>query len=238
MIISSFYVKYVIHKKMDGIKMTTKEIIAKHSNLKKITAADKHLFPDLVKILCTACEGNPLLEFILGNSRRRKIIEYNYFYYMLKSGLKYGHVFCIVDDNNKPYAIGMMVSKSNRLYSLPHQVAAGALRIVFRCGLSVVKRSFQYEHSVGKIRRSKMPTNHLYGYFLAIDPKKQRDAFRSSKFLLEGCKKWAKERGLVFYFETMSKRHQIYYSKHGFNTKGEFSFEKAGITFYAMETKD
>lgn len=216
--------------------MTTREIIDKHPNLVEITDKDTHLYPELVRIFARACRGNPLLEYILGRSGRRPKIERTYFRYMLKSGIKYGKVFAITE-NGKPYAFGMMVSNSNRLYSLPYQIAAGALSLLFGCGIPVILRSLKYEHAVGKIRRKHMPENHLYGYFLAVDPEKQRDAFRSSKFLLEGSTLWAKERGLTFYFETMSKRHQIYYSKHGFDTTGEFDFPKLGITFYSMKAK-
>ena len=215
--------------------MTTNDIIASHSNLVEIKKPDRQLMSGLVGVFARACKGNPLLEFILGNSRRRPSIEKHYFHYMLQSGLKYGKVFALMEDG-KPYALGMMVTDSDRLYSLPHQIAAGALRLLFGCGLPVIARSLQYESAVHKIRRRHMPENHLYGYFLAIDPAKQRDAFRSSKFLIEGCRLWAKERGLVFYFETMSERHQFYYTKHGFDTTGQFSFDKAAITFYAMQS--
>lgn len=216
--------------------MTIKEILDKYPNLREITKNDIHLLPDLISVYSRACKGNPLLEYVLGNSRRRSKIEYHYFKYMLKSGIKYGKVFAIIE-NGKPYAFGMMVSKSNRLYSLPYQIAAGAIPLLFGCGIPFIFRSLKYEHMVGKIRRKHMPKNHLYGYFLAIDPEKQRDAFRSSKFMLESSVLWAKEQGLTFYFETMSKRHQIYYSKHGFDTTGEFDFPKLGITFYAMQAK-
>ena len=216
--------------------MTTQEILKKYPNLVEISSRDKALFPELVKIFSRSCRGNPLLDYILGDSKRRPKIEKTCFRYMLKSGIKYGKVFAIIE-NGKPYAFGMMVSNSNRLYSLPYQIAAGALSMVFGCGIPVILRSFRYEHAVGKIRKKNMPENHLYGYFLAVDPEKQRDAFRSSKFLLEGCRLWAEERDLTFYFETMSKRHQIYYSKHGFDTTGEFDFPKLGITFYSMKAK-
>ncbi|MBN1649624.1 MAG: hypothetical protein JW874_16415 [Spirochaetales bacterium] len=215
--------------------MTTSDIIARHENLVRIENPDREMMRELVRIFARACRGNPLLEYILGPGRRRAQIEKHYFRYMLRSGIKYGHVFALTEDS-KPYAFGMMVSDSNRLYRLPFQLAAGALRLL-GCGLPVIIRSFIYEGAVNKIRRQRLPKNHLYGYFLAVDPEKQRDAFRSAKFLLEGCRLWAKEQDLVFYFETMSKRHQIYYSKHGFRTTGEFQFARAGITFYSMEAK-
>ena len=217
--------------------MTTRQIIEQTPNLREIKETDKELYPDLVRVFQKACKGNPLLEYILGTGRRREKKEFHYFNYMLKSGLKYGTVFALFEDE-KPYGFGMMVADSRRVYSLPYQIAAGALRMVFGCGLGVVARSLIYERSIGKFRRSQLPENHLYGYFLALAPKKQRDDFRSAKFLMDGAVLFSREKNLLFYFECMSRRHQYYYEKHGFLTAGQFEFKRAGITFYSMRAKE
>lgn len=190
-----------------------------------------------VEVMGRSCRGNPLLDFILGTYPGRQRRERHYFAYMVRSGRRYGTVFLLLNSEGRVYGLGMMARDSKRLYSLPWQLAAGALELVWGCGLPTVWRSLVYEQAVGRIRRKMLPENHLYGYFLAIEPGSQRDSFRSARFLMEGCRLWAREQGLTFYFETMSDRHRIYYEKHGFRPSGHFRFEAAGLDFYSMEER-
>jgi len=186
--------------------------------------------PQLSVRINEAFYKNPVFNYIFGTELNQQKIGAVLFQFLIRSGMRCGKVLTYGKNLDN---ILMISEDYQKLYELPHQIAAGGLLIPLRCGFSVMRRSLLFEKRITTLQRSYVPsTPGIYMYLIAVHPINQRKGIGTQ--LIGYCKEYAIRQTKTIHLETMTEENVEYYKRRYFKVKGVIPFPEVNNSLWGM----
>jgi len=168
----------------------------------------------LADVLARAFHDEPNFTYMLPDGERRSKVLPWFFTAAIRAGLRYGKVHTTETTDGG----AVWLSPGKRLTFWP-MLRTGLMALPFKFGWEGSRRSLTLNEQLDQVRNELVPEPHWYLMALGVVPEMQSQGIGSA--LIQPILKRADGEGVPSYLETFSEGALRFYTRHGFEVRGE-----------------
>jgi ribosomal protein S18 acetylase RimI-like enzyme len=176
-------------------------------------------------VVAEAFFEDPLMQIIAPDEKRRKAVGPWFFKGALDAGMRWGHVWCPEDVSGA----AVWFPPGETSLGLGRMLRVGMAALPLKAGLNGTMRFMKAMPVTEKFHKA-VKEPHWYLMAIGVSPSRQGTGVGNA--LLEAGTSRADAAGVPCYLETGTESNVEFYSKRGFEVKGQE--EVLGFTLYGM----
>ena len=184
------------------------------------------------KTLGKAFEGDLLPRYVFPDEKEREKKAGYLFEFLIRYGIHHGEVY---SESENLEGIAVWLDSRKARFSLLQMLQAGIIQLLFKAGLSAIRRIKALSDRCQMKRNQIMPHPHCYLWIIGVSPDSQGKGY-AGRLLRHKLQELDREE-MASYLETQSEKNVSLYRRYGYEVEEKITLPGTEQQLYCMVRK-